>query len=211
LRAEGPLHRAFVSPEGIAGKLATIGEAGGKVFDEAIRHVLRAIPNGESWNQLRFGIQSDPSPNVTGHLAIDVDLLLIRILLLHSNEAPNLIDLDKLAGEIPQFFVHDALAPFAHADAKAHDGIAVNARHPFDASDAAAFAEHGDRHRLFIVAELVSHIVSFVVDFMFNRKYDERKKFLLNINENRKTQIVGNGEEGANCGRAPSFGRARFA
>ena len=60
----------------------------------------------------------------------------------------NLVHFNQAAIQIAELFVHDALAAFANADAKPHDGITVNACYALNGANAVPFAEQADCLRL---------------------------------------------------------------
>ncbi len=138
-----------------------MGEAGCEVFHEFVGHGLRAVANGERRDQLRFGVEGDPRPNIALR-AIGSGQL--GGFLFHADEAPNLVNLDYTGVQVAEPFIHDLLAAFAHADAKAHDGVTVNAGHALDRPDAVAFAEHGDGGRFKFGGKFVAHLFVLVLD-----------------------------------------------
>jgi hypothetical protein len=73
-------------------------------------------------------------------------------------------------GKAAKVFVHDALAPLAHADAEARDRVTVNAGHALDGTNAVALAEHRSRGDFLFSGKLVCHDVWFVVDLLLNKK-----------------------------------------
>ena len=56
-----------------------------------------------------------------------------------SDVAPNLIDLNALAGKAAHLLIHDAVATLADFNPKPHDRVAVSFAHPFGRANRIAF------------------------------------------------------------------------
>jgi len=106
--------------------------------------VTVAFTDNERRYQLCLRVQADESPNVA------IEPGPASVLLLRADESPNLIHFDLEAAQAAHLGIEDLLAAFANTHAKPHDGIAVDARNPLNASDAGTFAEHGNRHHFLV-------------------------------------------------------------
>lgn len=131
-----------------------MGKAAGEVFKEQVCVLLRAVANVEGGDELGLGINRNPRPDGADFIA---SALHIGRLLLHADEAPRFVQLDNLAVQRAETFVHDLSATFTHADAKAHDRVTMDARHALNASDAVAFAKHGDGYGFLFGSEVIGH------------------------------------------------------
>jgi hypothetical protein len=117
------------------------------------------LPDNEAGNQFCVGVQRDESPDI----AKSTNAVCIFPFCTH--ESPNLINFDLLARKLAHFGVHDLLTAFANADAKPHDGIAVNAGDALNTANAIAFCQHGDCQCLLFCGEIVCHkVIDFLVD-----------------------------------------------
>jgi hypothetical protein len=101
-----------------------------------------ALADNERRNQFRVRVQCDKSPNIA------IRASLCRILPLRTNETPNLINFNLIAFQSAHFLILDFGTGRADANAKPHDGIAMNASYAFNGADGTAFAEQADDLRL---------------------------------------------------------------
>jgi len=78
-------------------------------------------------------VDRNKRPNVA-HSGATV--FLAGVLLLLADEAPDLVQLNNSAIQVPHRHLHNLRAAFANADAQAHDRITMDARHALDAANA---------------------------------------------------------------------------
>jgi hypothetical protein len=85
---------------GVCGKLDAVGEAGSQVVHELNRSARVPVADQPARDQLRFGVNGRPSPNVA--VAELPSLVLGHVLLFRVAERPNFVALNPLAGEVAE-------------------------------------------------------------------------------------------------------------
>lgn len=130
-------------------------QAAGKIVHENRSVILVALSDNERRHELCFGIDGKVSPDIADLVAVVADAD-VRLLL--ADESPNLVNLDARAWQVDHFLIKDCLACFTNANAKAHDRVAVNAGHAFNAADAVALGEGADDRCLLFGGKNVCHV-----------------------------------------------------
>lgn len=99
---ESILDGAKIGAMAICGHLDAIGEPSGQVMHEVVSGLRIPVANVPAGNELRFGINGDPRPDIaataTFFLCGDVGFL-------SSHEGPDFVALDTLAIQIAESFV----------------------------------------------------------------------------------------------------------
>ena len=156
------LHGFRIAFQGIAGQLNPARQTPGQILHECAGVVNVALPNHKRGNQFAVAVKGDERPNIA------IMARLGRVLLLRADKAPNLVDLDFLAGKGAKLGVHDALARFAQPHAKGHDRVAVDARNPLNRPDAGALHQHGNHRDFLFDWKLVRHSNFYVAINVYN-------------------------------------------
>ena len=88
----------------VAGDLYAIRQSARKIADEACSRLAVPIADEPAGDQLGIGANTDPAPNITRRVVIGAfaETLVAR---LHADEAPNFVELEPLAPEVPQLAV----------------------------------------------------------------------------------------------------------
>jgi hypothetical protein len=123
----------------IARDLNAVCEAPGKIADKFDCGRAAAIAYTPRRNQLRIGADRNPCPNVAsglGSLFCQYDVALFGV-----DEAPNLVELETLAGQIAESLVLIRRARFASVNQQLVDRIDRNIGDPTSSAKAATFNE----------------------------------------------------------------------
>src|SRR3989338_8080071 len=112
----------------IGGKLNSISQAAFKVSDKVKSRLCTPITDKPTRNDLCVGIKGRPCPNVA---ISELPLFIVGdILIFHSDEAPNFIALNPLAGEIAESLILIFGAGLPQFNQQFDDGIFGNTGHP---------------------------------------------------------------------------------
>ena len=105
-------------------------------------------------DELGIGIQGNESPGIAQALQL---VEAFQVLLLLSDEAPNLIQFDPSAVQVPQFGVQNGMATLADPHAETHDGVPMNPGDALNGPDAGAFGEHGHHQDFLFGLQVIGH------------------------------------------------------
>ncbi len=136
----------------VCGQLDAIGEPSSKIVHEMVGASGIPLPDEPAGDEFRIGIQRNPGQNVTPSFGL---FLVHRILLLSSNEGPNLIALDALRGEVPKSLVLILRACRAEVALEFHDRGAMYAGHAGDRAEGISLHQRGNHSLPFLCAQLV--------------------------------------------------------
>ena len=135
-------YRRDVHFETIDGQLDAIGETAGEVLNELRGATRIALAYQPRAHQLGIGIEGDPGPSASD--AMLVSSLLRDIFVLRTDEAPNLVALNPLGGQIAEYFVLILRASRANFHQQLRHGVLSDARHADSRADRIAFDQAPD-------------------------------------------------------------------
>ena len=133
-------HGVNVSLQGVAGNLDSMRQTKGQILHEHVSHITGAVANGESWNQLRFGIQGNPCPRVTNAA---LSAIAKRGLLFHSDIARR----EGLGSEIPETLWDAINNPMVFKPLAGDPGHGYEATHLIDVCSAIVDAHRDGKLR----------------------------------------------------------------
>ena len=95
----------------------------------------RTLANPKRRNQFGLGINRNVNPLISDFRRVNVAQMASFFL----HEAPQLVNLQILGGQVPHPAIHQTRTAFASDDQQPHDRVSIQAREPFCAADRAAF------------------------------------------------------------------------
>lgn len=128
----------------IARKLHPMRQPRGEIVHELDSRCAGAVRDEPRGHELGIGAYRGPSPHITGH--IGGGLRGGNVLGLGIDEAPNLIDLDAPAGEVPKGCELVDRADLARVDQQLRDGVLAGIRQPRRGADAVPLHEAAEDH-----------------------------------------------------------------
>jgi len=137
--AEPGLDSFQICPMPVAGDLRAVRQPLGEIADKLGRGRAAPIPDAPGRHEFRIGANRNPSPNVAGRLRCGLgehDIALFGV-----DKAPNLVELEPLAGQIAKHLVLIGRARLARINQQLVNRVDRNVGEPTGRAKAVAFNE----------------------------------------------------------------------